>query len=319
MADVANNIASPMRRDGIGDMEVTVNTKQIRKLAMVGAAAALSLQLVAGTASAAVPNASATGQALGTFGGNGYAGFTQTFAYADSSTLSKLYLESDITGGASVVSLAVTKNGQSAANACSVQASPLAVKCQFKTIRNGDVIKLTFAVSPLANAASVSTEGFWSSTGFVLGGNNSHGDAWSTTKLTAVRNASANFAGGFGNTSLDTSTTNLGGNGQAASLKNLPSGKYAFVNDNAATVSDSNFPIIEISVNGGAAASFQLVIVYPHGTNAPASFVHTSDGYATTTYTRCSGSTRVNCFTWSQNSNTATLYLQHNGTLKRAG
>lgn len=302
-------------------MEVTVNKQQFRKLATVSAAAALSLQLLAGVASAAVPTADASGSSYGAYGGNGNAGFQTTFVYGDGSTLSKLYLEADISNATDVVILEATKNGD-AVNGCSENASPFGIKCLFKTVRYGDTFVVTFAV--VGNGGTVSTLPLWSSTGYVTGGNQSHGDAWigsdNDLALTAAYNGDANFAGGFGNTSLNTSTTNLGGNGQAASLKNLPNGKYAFVNDNAGDAPDSDYPFIELSVNDGAPATFQVLIVYPKGTSAPKYFEHVSAGYATVNYYACAkNAPKLNCFDWSNKNNTVTMYPAHNGTLRRSG
>jgi len=295
-----------------------VNRIHLKRLGSAFAAVAL-VALSVGSVSAAVPNASATGFSYGDFGGNGYAGFSETFTLTDSSTLSKLYLESDIVGGASVPVLSATLNGSSVANACSVQASPLSVKCLFKTVRTNDVINVTFGVDPLASASSVTTEGFWSSSGYVTGGNNSHGDAWPSGLLTANRGGNGNFAGGFGNASLATDIVNLGGNSQAATLKGLPGGKYASVNDDAAPDATSGFPVIELHVNDGAPATFQLVIVYPKGTNAPKGYEHTSDGYPTVTYTSCARGDTSDCFVWSNKNTTTILYLSHNGFVRTKG
>ena len=110
-----------------------MNTKRIRKLATVAATAALTLQLFAGASLAAQPNASASGSTFGDFGGGGYAGFTTTFRYRDSSTASKIFMEAKVTGGASIVSslLTATRGTKDVSSSCSIQASPLAVECSF--------------------------------------------------------------------------------------------------------------------------------------------------------------------------------------------
>lgn len=296
-----------------------MNKTQFRKLATIGAAAALSLQLFAGAAAAAVPTASASGSSYGPYGGNGYAGFQTTFVYADSSTLAKLYLEADISNATAVTVLTATKNN-SPVSGCSASASPFGIKCLFKTVRNTDVFAVTFAV--VGNGGTVSTLPLWSSTGYVPGGNQSHGDAWvgstdGLTPLTSEYSSDPNVAAGFGNTSLNTSTDNFGGNSQATTLKNLPNGKYASVNDNAGD--GGAFPLIALSVNGGEQATFQLVIVYPKGTNAPSSYTHTT-GTSTQTYTVCArNQAKSECFDWSNKTNTVTIYLEHNGTLRRSG
>ena len=92
----------------------------------------------------------------------------------------------------------------------------------------GETFAVTFAVKPAA-AGDVTATGGWSSTGYVVGGNNSHGDAWGiggktpsgdrSLSLTATYNASGDFAGGFGNTTLTTQASN---NKQSAKLTGLP-------------------------------------------------------------------------------------------------
>src|SRR5829696_6882061 len=94
-----------------GTLEVTVNSKkQFRKLATLGAAVALSLQLLAGVANAAVPEADSDTVALpDAYSPGTSVGFLSTYLYKDSSTLSKLVGQLTVTGG-SVVSFAVTRN-----------------------------------------------------------------------------------------------------------------------------------------------------------------------------------------------------------------
>jgi hypothetical protein len=59
--------------------------------------------------------------------------------------------------------------------------------------------------------------------------------------------------------------------------------------------------------------------VYPKGTNAPSSYTHTTDANVQI-YTACAkNQAKFECFDWSNRNNTVTLYLHHNGTLKRAG
>jgi hypothetical protein len=294
-----------------------VNKQQFRRLATVGAAAALSLQLLAGVASAAVPSAQVGGSAYGSFTSGGYAGFSASYTLTDSGTLSKLYMEADITGGASVPVLLVTRDGASA-KGCEVQATPLAVKCTFKTVRSGEVVNIRFGVNPLATASAVSTEPLWSGSGFVTGGNQSHGDSWSSGVLTSSRSTNPDLAAGFGNLTL-TTKADFSSNNQYAKLQNLPSGVYASVDDNTGGIVDG-FAAILLSVNDGGPATFQLLVTYPNGVGAPDYFTHVSAGYPTATYYACAkNATKVNCFDWSNKANTITLYLTHNGSIRRSG
>lgn len=297
-----------------------MTTKRITKLATVAAAAALALQLFAGTSVAAVPNATASGTASDAWAGDGWAAFTASFHYADSSTLSKLYLEIDIDNASELISFSATKEGN-AVNGCdrTVSGGTAVIKCTFKTVRNGDDFLISFVVDPAA-AGPVNASGNWSSTGFVPGGNSSHGDAWEIADsatddqtLTVNYDADPDHASGFGNSSLSTQASN---NKQSAKLTGLPSGKYAAVNDNAGA-DGFGFSVITLVVNGGDPANFQLSITYPKNTQAPNSYLHVSDGYANTEYFLCSRGQTVNCFTWDKKSATATLFLAHNGSLRR--
>lgn len=298
----------------------------------MAAAGALTLQLFAGTASAAVPEATATSGSYGNFSGDGWAGFWSHYVFGDNN-LPKLFLEIDITGGTTeqdvnpVPYIAVTKNDNPVSgNPCSVnlatETTPLNVKCSFKTIRFGDTFNVDIAVEPDANATAVTATPLWSSTGYTQsdGGGNSHGDTWPSTEKTdtSLRSGDGNTAAGFGNFELNTTLDQFGGNGQAASLKNLPNGKWAYVNDNAGTASDSNFPKIDITVAN--TDPFQLLIVYPKGSGTPKSYIHESSGFGTETYNACQkGKTKINCFEWSNKNSTVTLYLSHNGQLRRSG
>ena len=294
-----------------------MNTKRFRKPATVAATAALALQLFAGASLAAVPAGSSSGSVLGEVGGDGYAGFTTSFVFQDNN-LAKLYFEADISNGASVPIFEATRGGRSVG--CSVTAS--VIKCEFKNVKFGETFAITFAIQP-ATAADVIAAGGWSSTGYVVGGNNSHGDAWGiggkdadgeqVMSLTAAYNADGNYSAGYGNTSL---TTRAANNGQLAKLTGLPAGKWASVDDDASTTLYDGFPEVSINVNGGAPANFQLAIVYPKGTSAPKAIEHTSN-FPTETYTACARGDTSDCFVWSNKTSTVTLYLSHNGTLRR--
>ncbi|HET7830093.1 MAG TPA: hypothetical protein VFL03_11075, partial [Candidatus Limnocylindrales bacterium] len=75
---------------------------------------------------------------------------------------------------------------------------------------------------------------------------------------------------------------------------------------------------VDITVNGGAAANFTLEITYPKPTSAPKSYLHISDNYSDAEYFLCqNGKPKINCFTWDKKAYKATLYLAHNGSLRR--
>ncbi|HET7829834.1 MAG TPA: hypothetical protein VFL03_09740, partial [Candidatus Limnocylindrales bacterium] len=265
-----------------------MTTKRIRKLATVAATAALALQLFAGPASAAVPNATSSGSSLGAIGGDGWAGFTTSYTFQDNN-IPKLFLEIDIVNGASVPQIDVTRNAKPA-NCGTVSAT--LIKCQFNSVKRNDTFNVTFAVEP-ASAGDVTVQGGWSTTGYVEGGNNSHGDLWGIggkaadgkqiTSLVARYNGDGDYAAGWGNGSLSTKVSN---NKQSAKLSGLPANKWAAVND-AGGGSFGGFPAVDITVNGGAAANFTLEITYPKPTSAPKSYLHISDNYSDAEYFLC--------------------------------
>ena len=89
------------------------------------------------------------------------------------------------------------------------------------------------------------------------------------------------------------------------------------MNDNGAL--NNGFHDIELQVNGGADYNFVLLIVYPKGTTAPKEFQHYNGTTLVGTYTACAKGDTTECFTWSNKNSTVTLYLPHNGTLRRSG
>lgn len=305
-----------------------MTTKRIRKLATVAATAALAVQLFAGTASAAVPNATSGGFSHGDFSGNGWAGFELSYDYLDGSTLSRLYLKIDIAGAAKIQAFDITRGGTSL-KGCSV--SETVITCSAKTVRNGEHFAATLVVEPLETASEVRLTEGWSASGYVTGGNNSHGDSWdlcqagqngcqvddnpeTLNELVSSRTGDDDTAAGYGNLTLSTKTSN---NKQSAQLNGLPSGKWASVNDNAGS-DGVGFSIIDLSVNGGDEASFELVITYPKNTSAPKSYFHFANAnYPDTEYFVCSKKQTTNCFTWNKKTYQATLYLEHNGSLRR--
>lgn len=291
-----------------------MRTNVMRVVAAVAAAAILAGQFATGVL-AKVPEATATSTTFGDFGGNGNAGFSATLEYTAKSTASKVYLNVAITGGESVPLLSVTRKGVPTDD-CSVVSSPLGIRCLFKLVRAGDTLSIVYAVRPTAAASAVTADAEWSTAGYVSGGNNSHGDAWQDGVRTAKRNPSPNFAGGFGNRSLSTAGVPGAGNPQIASLLDLPEGRYASIDDDAGQTGTA-YPLIVIRVNDGKPAPFRVQIRYGAGSK-PVSFVHVSEGYEDAEYFHCGhGQPLVNCFTFDKATKTATIYLLHNGSLRR--
>jgi hypothetical protein len=318
--------------------------KQIRKLATVAATAALALQLFAGATLAAVPDADFEGQSYD-FAGTGWAGFATTLDYTDTSTLAKLYLEIDVSGASSIGYVGASKNSNPVGG-CSP--SGTVVKCLFKTVRNGDSFTVEVGAVPAsATTANVTATGGWSSTGYVVGGNNSHGDSWPLCRVltdTDCRQApdapaedafgypekvvylvasrgtdqGGNYSEGFGNKTLSTNqTVDKRTNPQAARLENLPAGVFASVNDQATFDDTTGFWKLEIHVLTDSDLPFDLVILYPKGTSAPTAYEHIADDGTSTTYTACAKGDTTECFEWSNKNSTATLHLPHNGGVRR--
>jgi hypothetical protein len=325
--DVAINCHAPSapRRGGIGDTEDQVNTKYIRKLATVTATAALTLQLFAGTSSAAVPNAVHDTVAVPEFYSDGTnVAFFATYSLTDSGTLAKLFGDFTVSG-ASAVTISATKNGGTVARACGLVSANL-YECVFKTVRTGDVIEVKLLVTPslYAAGATASVATSFSTTGATGsdGGNTSHGDTWDSNASSAYDN-DPDYAGGYGAGKLSTrGSLSSTGNPQIAALDKIPSNVGATIRDDI-TCAASAFPCIDINVDGGTTfANAFIVQVQYYANGAPTSFVHTYVNSAgqeqTQTINECAKrNPSYPCFTFSNKNNTVTIYLLHNGQLRR--
>ena len=303
-----------------------MNTKQTRRLATVAAAAALSLQLFAGTSSAAVPDAFDDTVAVPEYYSDGNkVAFFATFSLIDTGTLAKLYGDFTVSGAAAV-DISATKNGNTVARACDRLAGSTNVyECLFKTVRTGDVIEVKILVTPSLYAAGATTAvaSSFSTTGATdSDGGTSHGDTWDSSASASYTN-DPDFAAGYGATRLATKgTLSATGNPQVAALDRIPSDVGATIRDDIACAA-SAFPCIDINVDGGTTFSSPfLVQVQYYANGAPTSFEHTYENSAgveqTDTITECAKrNPTYPCFTWSNRNNTATIYLLHNGGVRR--
>jgi hypothetical protein len=301
-----------------------VNTRHIRKLATVAATAALTLQLFAGTSSAAVPNAVWGTVAEPIQYSEGNVAFFATYSLTDSGTLARLYADLDLTGAATAT-VSATKNGSPVAKACT-PATGTSFDCSFKTVRQGDVIEVKVLATPAAYTAGahVALTSSFSTTGNTdSDGGTSHGDTWDSSASSAY-NADPNFAGGYGASNLSTrGTLSATGNPQIAALSRIPSNVGATVFDAAACTTPSAFPCIDINVDDGTTFGDPFILqVQYYANGAPTSFVHTYEDSAgdeqTQTITECARrNPSYPCFTFSNRNSTATIYLLHNGQVRR--
>lgn len=326
-----------------GDTEGLVKTTILRRLGTLAASALLALQLFAGIGQAAVPTAYAATTALpaGYSDGN-TVGFRGTLTFADTSTLSRLYLDLNVVGASAVSLVSVTKNGTPVANACPT-VTAAQVDCTFKTIRPNDVVKIIIEATPAAfgTGAAVSTDYIWSTTGDpTTDPSNSHGDTWSAA-ATSTYNGSQDYAGGFDAASISNwQVLDAATNPQAARLANLPAGVPAEVDDGPANVFPCDSSLVDcaslfgnwIDVNVGEDATFdspfQIQVKYYSG--VPKLFVHVYEmlvfdeqlgAWVTVTVQETAGTCakrdpQYPCFTWSNKTNTATIYATHNGGWK---
>ena len=262
--------------------------------------------------------------------------FRSTFEQQASSTLSKLYAEVDVTGATTSTYVSASLNGKVVPGACSAVGT-LPVTCLFKSVRPASTVTIDVGVTPAAFDVDhpVTAKSTWGTTGFGSGsGDNSHGDTWNGTGATASFNGSGDYAGGFNEQTIaNFQVVDKNVNTQAARLADLPVGVAASVDDSPS----NNFPCtsnsvvdcsklsgywVKVDVGGGATfgSAFQVQIKYYSGT--PSFFVHV--------YTDASGATQqetilacgkkgINppCFTWSNQTNTATIYTFHNGGVRR--
>jgi len=284
----------------------------------------IALQAFAGTATAARPSASASSEATPTsYSAGNLAGFRGTYDYEDSSTLSRLILVIEVSGADSVAYLAVTKNGNAVANACG---NSIPIVCTFRQVRTPDHFVVTAAFTPAVGATSVTATYSWSTTGATPNDpGSSHGDA--------TLNNDPNFGGGFiasGSGTVQNVQAVSASNIQATKLGSLPAGVAATVQDGPDVTSpctDSATFVCaeaigewsEVFVGDGESFSsvFTVSIVYYQGT--PKRFVHTYGDSQQEEIGPCpkkNPAASAPCFTWTANTNTATIYTFHNGSYR---
>jgi len=298
-------------------------------------ASLIAVQAFAGTASAAVPSATFSSGATPTaYSAGNLAGFRGIYDYTDSSTLSRLILVIEASGADSIAYLAVTKNGNAVANACG---NSIPIVCTFRQVRNLDHFVVTAAFTPAVGADSVMARYSWSSTGSTPSdGGTSHGDIWDGIWRTALKSSDPNFGGGFiasGSGTVQNVQAVSASNIQATKLGSLPAGVAATVEDGPLVTSPcTDTPTFvcaeaigewsEVFVGDGESFTsvFTVSIVYYQGT--PKRFVHTYGDPLEPTQEEIGPCPKKNpaasapCFTWSANTNTATIYTFHNGSYR---
>jgi hypothetical protein len=114
------------------------------------------------------------------------------------------------------------------------------------------------------------------------------------------------------------------GNPQVAALDKIPSNVGASIRDDADCAVASAFPCIDINVDGGTSFANPFIVqVQYYASGAPTSFVHTYKNAAGVdqppqTINECAKrNPTYPCFTFSNKNNTVTIYLLHNGSLRR--
>lgn len=303
-----------------------------RLAAAVSIGSLLAIQIMAGTAGAAVPAADASSEAIPPSYTAGHAaGFRGFYHLTDGSTLSKLYLRIDVDPAlATNVYKSITRNGSAVpANACDVVEQD--VVCTFKTVRNTDSFVALAAFAPATGATQVTATFLWSSSGVPQNGDNSHGDAWDGIPHTAtLTSGDVDYGGGF-TVSGDTTVANgpIGGaNVQATKLVGLPVGVAATVRDGAGVTSTCTTDAqvncanafgqwSEVNVGDGLNYPlFQVQITYASGT--PKGFVHTFGSPLQQEFIGpcAKKSPTYPCFTWDAKTNTATIFTLHNGSYR---
>lgn len=293
----------------------------------------IALQAFAGSAAAAVPQASASSEAIPSQYSAGNApGFRGTYDYEDGSTLAKLYVTIETTNAASVAFVSATVNGSAVAKACGTS---LPLVCTFRQVRFEDHIVVAAAFTPAEGASSVTADFIWSSTGATgSDGGTSHGDTWGDGPQTSSLSADPDYAGGFmigGSTSIQNLQVVSAGNPQATGLASLPSGVAATVLDGAAATGECTSTTVincrgafgqwsEVTVGDGQTftTAFKITIKYYSG--APKGFVHSYGDPLQQEYIgpcpKKNPASGTPCFTWSANTKTATIYTFHNGSYR---
>ena len=191
--------------------------------------------------------------------------------------LSKLFLSAPITGGAAVPLLLVSKNGN-ASNACSVQASPLAVNCSFGQTKGGDRVHRPARRHARRRCRAVTDD---ARLDVLRRRDRRQQQPWRPLDPGLAHGSRQREPGPLGRLRQPDPFDQARLRQQQAVREAVEPARRQVrqVNDNAGANGD--FPIIELTVNNGAqptSSSWSPT----KGTKAPTYFEHTSTGYLTT-------------------------------------
>lgn len=310
---------------------------RISRIVAIAGTAALVLGLLPGVVSAAVPLAEPSAEALTpAYSAGNDVGFRGAYLYKDPSTLPRLELDVILSGAAASSYVRATVNGATVASACEVAGSPLPVDCTFRQVRTNDRIEIVIGATPSDPPGTVTATFVWSTVGDTGsdGPGQSRGDTW-TASAQAMFVDDPDFAGGFNESSIQTSLLVGATNRQGARLAGLPEAVPASVRDSIGETTDGGLfdcdqalatcsalvgDWVEVNVGGGQTfgSVFTIEIVYYQGT--PKFFVHRYAGTGSTivqeTISPCPKKNPVSgapCFTWKASTSTATIYTYFNG------
>jgi hypothetical protein len=260
------------------------------------------------------------------------AGYQVTITNNGPSNISTLFLVTSPTAGSPVY---VDDSGDGR-NACTDPGVPLS--CSFGALNAGEHVTVIVGYTTSGSGSfNPVFEGTTSGTSF-QDPKRSHGDILIDNDFTGtVLNSNKNFGGGFtkdNNGSIGNNDQLNGNNKQSTKVTHLPGGIAATVEDGPTTSGTCTPDTVVtcdsfvgewsvINVAGGAdlhPGYFILQVHYKAGTGTPTVFVHSANGpYAQEDILPCAGGVFdgvTSCFTWDAGTNTATIYLFHNGSVR---
>jgi hypothetical protein len=246
------------------------------------------------------------------------------------SNISKLFLTART--NAAFDSFILTNTGNTKGSCSGGPGGGVALRCSWKPFKPGATTRVLLILTAPASGNSLPVNFEWSSTGFVAGGNNSHGDLFTKNDSVALNGDVDNFAGRWiklGSTNLVVQTNQDLGEGNPQSTKvHAPKDGIPVTVAEDDDISDCTDYFGEentcfgqaaiLNVNNGETFddAFTVVLVYA-GVFPYAQFIHFPDNGDPEELAECGEVPEAPCFQldvdYEANTTTATLYLLENG------
>ena len=243
------------------------------------------------------------------------------------SNISKLFLTART--AAAFDSVTVINDGNTAGSCGAGPGGGVALQCKWKPFKPGASTRVRLILTAPASGSSLPVNFEWSSTGFVPGGNNSHGDLFTKNDSAAVNGDIDSFAGrwvkaGSANLVVQTNPNLSNGNPQSTKIMAPTSGIPVTAGEDSNLSDCQEFfdgcfgQASVLNVNDGAIfpGGFTVEVVYK-GKFPYAEFVHFFDDGTFEELEECGETPAAPCFQadvdWYAKTTTVTFYLLENG------